>query len=230
MQSRLTGPDMGHKEANTLVKFLKKSQQHAIVLSCFLVCAVPAHAQGVIYCCEDDNGRRVCGDVLPTVCYDRTYREMTPQGTVRRTVAAPLTAEEIARRNAEERRQREEAARQLVQRRLDQALLETYPNLSDIDDRETRALNDIERDLALIAEREQELLAQRRQILQSAGFAADQSLPREIENRIRIIDTELNAYLNVRTTKELEKASIRERFAADRKRYIELMAENKTEP
>ncbi len=184
----------------------------------------PVQAQSVIYCCEDDRGRGICGDVLPAACYDRAYREMTPQGTVRRYVAAPLSADEIARRDAEQRNQREEAAKQLVQRRLDQALLETYPSLSDIDVREVRALGDIDRDLALITEREQELLAQRRQILQNAGFHEGQSLGRDVENRLRIIDTELNAYQNVRHSKEQEKLVVKERFAADRARYIELLA------
>jgi hypothetical protein len=37
-----------------------------------------------------DNGHQVCGDVLPQ-CYGKGYREVSPQGTVRRLVEAPLT-------------------------------------------------------------------------------------------------------------------------------------------
>ena len=47
------------------------------------------------YCC-DVGGQPVCGDILPAACYGRAYREMSPSGLVRRTVAAPLTPQEIA--------------------------------------------------------------------------------------------------------------------------------------
>ena len=48
----------------------------------------PCHGcGGNIYCCEDANGRSVCGDVLPVQCYGRAYREISPQGIVRRVVA-----------------------------------------------------------------------------------------------------------------------------------------------
>ena len=54
----------------------------------------------IVYCC-DVGGQPVCGDILPAACYGRAYREVSPSGLVRRTVAAPLTPEEIAEQTRE---------------------------------------------------------------------------------------------------------------------------------
>lgn len=181
-----------------------------------------------IYCCDDPQGRPVCGDILPSVCYGQAYRVISPQGTVRRHVAAPLTPEEIARRDAEEKVRKEEEARVLAQRRLDEALLETYKSLEDIDVREERALADVERSVEDIREREMELVEQRGRYRQEAEFYEGRDLPRELTTALRLIETELMAYRSVIDAKELEKSAIRARYAADRRRYAELVASGMT--
>lgn len=198
--------------------------RNALIVVALLLPGLPAMAQQTIYCCDDERGRPVCGDVLPTVCFGKAYREISPQGTVRRHVAAPLTAEEIARRDAEERRLQEEEALLAVQRRIDRALLETYQNLDDIDFLEARALAEVERELEVIAEREEELAEQRERLMLETEFYIGRELPRELATGLRLIDTELAAYESVRAAKQVETQSIRERFAADRRRYAELIA------
>lgn len=197
---------------------------HSIVALLLAIVSSAAMAQKTIYCCDDDRGRPICGDVLPAACFGKAYREISPQGTVRRHVAAPLTAEEIARRDAEEQRRREEEARLAIQRRQDQALLETYQSLDDIDYLEARALAEVDREMLVIEEREQELAVQRERLEQESEFYVGRDMPREISTGLRLIDTELAAYRSVRDSKEAEKQSIRERFAADRRRYAELIA------
>ena len=183
-----------------------------------------AFAQRTIYCCDDDQGRPICGDLLPSACFGRAYREISPQGLVRRHVAAPLTAEEIARRDAEERRRKEEEARLAVQRRLDEALLETYMSLDDIDVREERALAEVERTVVDVRQREQDLIERREELRREVEFYRDRDVPRELASEIRLIETELTAYQNVIAAKEAEKDAIRTRFASDRRRYAELLA------
>jgi hypothetical protein len=198
--------------------------RNALIVIALLLPGSSAMAQQTIYCCDDERGRPVCGDVLPTVCFGKAYREISPQGTVRRHVAAPLTAEEIARRDAEQRRLQEEEAILAAQRRIDRALLETYQNLDDIDFLEARALAEVERELEVIAEREEELAEQRERLMLETEFYVGRELPRELATGLRLIDTELAAYQSVRAAKQVETQSIRERFAADRRRYAELIA------
>ena len=70
---------------------------HRRALFLALWAALPVGAQtpsrGSVFCCMD-NGHQVCGDVLPMQCFGKSYREMSPQGTVRRIVEAPLTPEQ----------------------------------------------------------------------------------------------------------------------------------------
>ena len=186
-----------------------------------------AQAGRTIFCCDDAQGRQVCGDVLPSVCFGRAYREISPSGTVRRHVAAPLTPEEIAKRDAEERHRKAEEARLLVQRRLDDALLETYTGLEDIDAREERALADVERSVADIRARQEELAAQRARLVKEMEFYEGRELPREISTGLRLIDSEAAAYRSVMMAKEAEKDAIRARYAADRRRYAELIADGR---
>lgn len=193
----------------------------------WLAAPVAALAQApakIIYCCDDTRGRPVCGDILPAACYGQAYREISPQGTVRRHIAAPLTAEELAQRDAEEQRRREDEARAFVQRRFDEALLETYTGLTDIDVREERALAEVERSVADIRVRETELAEQRMRHEKEAEFYEGRELPRDIVTGLRMIDAELAAYRSVIETKEVEKEAIRARYAADRRRYAELIA------
>lgn len=191
------------------------------------VLSAPALAQQPtrsIYCCDDDQRRPVCGDVLPAVCYGKAYREISPQGMVRRHVAAPPTAEELARKEAEERERREAQARLEVQRRLDLALLETYRSLDDIDGREARELAEIERGLEAIREREAELLARRERFERESEFYQGRDLPREITTGLRIIETEMLANRKLIEAREAEAEAVKVRFAADRRRYAELIA------
>jgi hypothetical protein len=177
-----------------------------------------------IYCCDDANGRPVCGDVLPPVCYGRAYREISPQGTVRRHVAAPLTREEISRRDAEELRRKDEEARRLKQRRLDEALLETYKSLEDIDVRQERALAEVERGIDGLRAREAELVAQRKEIEAEMEYYRDRDVPRALYNRMRDVEAELVSQRSVLEAKKREMNAIHARFASDRRRYAELIA------
>lgn len=189
--------------------------------------SVPVWAQQQtrsIYCCDDEQRRPVCGDVLPAVCYDKAYREISPQGLVRRHVAAPPTAEEIARREAEERERREEQARAEVKRRMDIALLETYQSLDDIDGLEARELAEIERSTVVIREREEDLLARRERLERESEFYQGRDLPREIASGLRIIETELVSNRRLIEAREAEAEAVKARYAADRRRYAELIA------
>lgn len=188
---------------------------------------LPALGQEVgrtIYCCEDVSGRPACGDMLPPACYGRAYREISPQGTVRKNVAAPLTALEIARRDAEEKRRKEEQERLLKQRRIDLALLETYTSLEDIDVRQDRAIAEVERTLEPVLAREAELLELRSQHDEEAAAYRGRELPRDLGDAQRNVSIELAALRSVIDAKQREIEAIRARFAVDRRRYAELIA------
>jgi hypothetical protein len=195
-----------------------------LLLIATLALSSGAHAQSgrTIFCCEDDTGRPACGDTLPPICFGKAYREMTPQGTVKRYVAAPLSAEELAQRRAEERRRRAEEARALQQRRLDEALLETYASLADLDARRERSLADAGRSMEEQRRRLEELEAHRQKLTEEQAFYRDGETPAELANELRVIEAEMAAQRVVLEAKKRELETTRNRFDEDRRRYLEL--------
>lgn len=176
-----------------------------------LLTSLPAGAAATIYCCEV-GGQTQCGDVLPHVCYGQPYREISPQGTVR------LSAEELARRRAEEERRRDEVARAARSRR---ALLETYQSVEDLDRRRDRALGELDREIADLRVRENELLKRRSQLAADSGGGGGREM-QEQDDALRDLDGELAAHRSVIDAKRREYEAIRQRYENDRKRYIEL--------
>lgn len=182
-------------------------------------------ASARIYCCDDANGQRVCGDVLPAACYDRKYRELGSQGNVRKEVAPPLSREEIERRKAEEARRKAEEERLAKQRRIDQALLDTYASVEDIDSRRDREIADIERSIEAERARSEELEKRRKRLDEEREFYKGKPLPRELASALKAFESEMTTHSRMLEQKARDIQALRERYAADRARYLELMAQ-----
>jgi hypothetical protein len=184
---------------------------------------LPQGASSTLFCCENTEGRRICADVLPLECYGREYRELGSNGVLRRVVPAPLSREEIARREAEAQRKEEAAARQAKQDRADQLLIETYRDLEDIDRREAQALLLIDRAVAGIRSNVEQLLAQRKRYEEEAEFYQGRPMPNELKQGMASVESELESIESAVAAREAEKEAIRAHFAADRARYVELV-------
>ncbi|NMG44780.1 hypothetical protein GPA22_13710 [Aromatoleum toluvorans] len=199
------------------------SRRSLELLTALLLGLTLANTAGAkVYCCEDAEGRRQCGDVLPQACYGRSYREMGPQGTIKRQVSAPLSADEIARRNAAEQQKKDDELRQAKQRRFDQALLETYASVDDLDRRRDREIGDIERAIDEARKRDKELRTKRQRFEKDAEFYKGRDLPRDLAANLRSIDSELASQNKTIEEKTRALDATRARFEADRARYLEL--------
>lgn len=196
-----------------------------LVLFCALWAVLPAGAQsasrGAVFCCMD-NGHQVCGDVLPPQCFGKSYREMSPQGTVRRLVEAPLTPEQLARREAEERARRAELTRQRAEMRRNQSLLETYSSVADIEARRDRAIEGIELELKQAESRKALLVKKRDALNREAEFYQKRAMPPTLAAAVRESDSELAAHSSVIEAKRRDIEAIRTRYEQDRSRYITL--------
>ena len=192
----------------------------ALAVSSGTLAAQPAGAAS-IYCC-DVGGQPVCGDILPAACYGRAYREMSPSGIVRRTVPAPLTADEIAQRVAAEHKRRAEEAERMRQLRLDQALLETYRSVQDLDSRRDRELRDLDRSIRELRARESELIERQRALIDEATHTDKSDVAASLEADIRLLDSEIAVQSSVVAAKLRERSAVVERFEEHRRRYVEL--------
>lgn len=146
---------------------------------------------------------------------------------VLRFVAAPLTPDQQAKLEAERRKRERENAMIRQQRRFDAALLETYRGLGDIDAREARALEDVERSIAGIHERRAALGVEREDIIRDIAVLPNQDTPEAdaLKRSLRAVESEINSYQRLLEAKRAERESIQARFATDRRRYAELIAD-----
>jgi hypothetical protein len=194
-------------------------------LALLLIAAMPWAAQANTVCCEA-NGKTYCDDGMPAACHGKAYRELNRRGIVIREVAAPLTAEQRAKRDAERAKQRAEEERLAEQDRLNRKLVSTYPTLSDLDIGHERQLADLKKGQQLMeqklaeAEKKKHQLANEAEFYQKGGMPA--SLKSQVEGNERDIENQRQAIAT--RVKDIEVA--RQRFEEEKQRYLTLTANN----
>lgn len=184
--------------------------------------SLPAASAASIFCCADEHGKQVCGDILPPVCVGKAYREISQSGMTMRQVEAPLTPEQKAQRAAEERRKKreEEAARE--QHRLDQALLQTYSTEEDIELMRKRAQNDVLASIKAAMTKIEEAKLRRKKFEDEAEFYKKRTLPPEVEKGLKDADFEITAQENLIASKQKEMDAIKVKYDEDRRRFIDV--------
>lgn len=181
-----------------------------------------AVAAGAFYCCVDQNGKQVCGDILPQACYGRAYRELGSSGRTTRQVDAPLTAEQRAQLAADEERRKAEEAALKEQKRKDTALLNTYSSEQDIEVMRRRAEQDVRLSIKSAEAKIEDVVKQRKKFEAEAEFYKKKKLPAEVEKGLRDADFEVKALGLVIETKKKELEIVRLKYDEDRRRYLEL--------
>lgn len=108
--------------------------------------AAMAGGQTGVACCDDANGRRVCGNPLPAECYGRKYWLVDDSGMIRKVIDP-----------AAERAQRQEASgagalspQEQGLRRKQERLLQAFPTLQAFDAWRDAQLADYDRQIAQI--------------------------------------------------------------------------------
>lgn len=186
------------------------------------ILASSAFAQTRIYCCDDANGRKVCGDFLPTACQGRAYEERDHRGFVSKVVEAPLSPEQQARRDAELAKKDEAAKKAAEERRKTLALLSTYSSGKDIDSARDRALEELKKNMDQAQRRLDDANKTRKKLDADKEFYKGKPLPDSVKADLRDNDKEINAQKAAVATKLKEMDEVRERFADEKKRYLEL--------
>jgi hypothetical protein len=175
-----------------------------------------------LYCCIDAGGRQVCGDILPQACYGREYREVGASGRTVRTVEAPLSAEQRARRAAEDARRQADAAALREQQRQDQALLDTYGSEKDIEMMRARAEDEVQKSIFAAQNRIGELRVKRKNFENEAEFYKKKALPAEVQKGLRDTDSEIKAQEALIAARQREIEAIRAKYDDDKRRYLDL--------
>ena len=194
----------------------------ALLYASSAVLALGAAAQTRIYCCNDANGLKVCGDYLPAACQGRAYEERDNRGFVAKAVEAPLTAEQQARREAEKVRKEEEQKKAGEERRRTLALLSTYSSEKDINSARDRALAEVGNNMKQAQQRLEEANKKKQKLDGEKEFFKGKPLPEQLKAQIRDNEKELKAQQASVDAHTREMEEVRTRFAEEKKRFIEL--------
>lgn len=176
---------------------------------------------GTVICCKD-GGRQICGDSMPSQCVGKAYRILDRSGNVIRESAPPLTAEQKEQKAAEARHRQEEEIRLRDQRRKDQALVDTYSSLDQLEKTSKRNVDSIN---LSIKQAEEKLAAARKRQQEWENKAKPyqgKGVPQEIQNGLRNAEAEVHSENYTLESKRRDLYATRERFETDRKRYLEL--------
>lgn len=203
----------------------------ALTFCAVIALPVPAAAQGrpaapasqgrVTYCCAD-NGRQICSDVLPKECYGKAYREINSRGITIRHVPAPLTPEQRAAREAEEKKAKEEEARRLEQDRKNRALLATYTSEQDIDSARDRAIADVQKTIKAAQDRQAELANRQKKLDAEAEFYKKKPIPQVLQTQLRENQDEMKAQQAAIEAKQRDIEALKLRYDEEKQRYREL--------
>lgn len=176
----------------------------------------------ITYCCTDDAGRQVCGDILPALCYGRAYRVIDERGITVRSVEAPLTPAQRAQREAEARRKREQERAAAEERRRNQALLDAYASEADIDRVRDRILHDIESGMQEAQDKHAAAAKRHKELMDEMEFYKKKVPPKQLADAVRESESELRAHQSVIDAKQKEMEAVRARYDEDKRRYIEI--------
>lgn len=191
------------------------------LLPALLAClgfSLPAAAR--IVCCDVD-GKRTCGDPPPIQC-DNRAKTVFNKGGVAKEVEAPLTAQQRAALDAEAARKKEEEKQAAEQARRDRALLDSYSNEKEVDAARDRSIADIEKNAEQAKNRLESAQAKQQKLEQEKEFYQKKPLPAHLKKQLEDNEREIATQQKALAQKDVDIAAVRERFAADKQRYLQL--------
>ena len=191
-----------------------------------LSCVVGLADAQNIYTCVDSKGRTITADRPIPECADRSQREMTPSGVLKRNLGPALTDHEQAAQDEKDRRLAEKRAREAEDKRRDRALLQRYPARPAHDQERAAALVQVDGVIKESNKRRVELLDQRRVIANDFEFyVKDPSrAPASLKRRLEENEKNLSGQQKFIGDQEQEKRRVNQRFDAELARLTQLWA------
>ena len=182
-------------------------------------------AQSKIVCWKDKTGKVVgCGDRVPPEYLDAPTRELDRTGMTRKITGS---AEEEARRaaqKAEKDKQKDEQNKRLAEeRRKDMALLNTYADEREIDQRRDRELQQVDRQITQLQASHKIAIDRQSEVKARLEAAERANRPSDaIKDEFTRAESDRDKLAQNIADKEKEKEEVRARYAQTRQRYIEL--------
>jgi hypothetical protein len=173
-------------------------------------------------CCVNAQGRNVCGDILPTECYGRAYREISERGITVRQIEAPLTPEQRAQRELDLERKKKEEVLAREEKRRNEALLNAYASEADIDFMRDRALEPLSNAMKETVAKQLEAQQDKKRLESELEFYKKKPVPLKLKERIKTNEGDIEALSVMIETKKQEMERITTRFTEEKRRFNQL--------
>ena len=185
-----------------------------LTLGAELASAQSQGATGGIYTCVDRNGRRLTADRPIPECLDREQRELSPSGITRRQIGPSLTELERAAQDAQNRKDAEERARVVEERRRERVLVARYPDKAAHDVERAAAIQMVDDVTATAEKRTLELKAERKKLdVEMELYKKDPNkAPMTLRRKIAEIDDSLAEQQRFIAGQDQEKRRVHARF------------------
>ena len=193
----------------------------AILAILMVLASASAFAQP-LYKCKDAKGKTYYTQTPPTECLGKEMDELSKQGTVVKKREAALTPEQLAAREAEEKRKKEQEALAKEEKRKNQALLNTYASEKDIEDGRQRALKQAEQSVMEIEKRVEETEKRARKLAMEKEFYAKKPMPKKLHEDIRNNDMDLKGQQDALAAKKKDLGDVNAKYDEDKRRFLEL--------
>jgi hypothetical protein len=177
----------------------------------FAIAALPLAALAQSYRCVGTDGKKYYGSSVPPQCLGRPVEELNAQGMVMKKFDAAASADERAKKDAEDAERKKREAISKEQGRKDNALLASYTSEKDIEQARARALEGVQKATAEVEER-------------IAALRKRRAAPNQ---DVKTIDIDLKAQEGLLAAKRKEADSINAKYDEDKRRYIEITKRGK---
>ena len=183
--------------------------------------------KGRIVCWKDKSGKVVgCGDKVPPEYQDSATREMDRTGITRATTES---SEEAARRRAKDqetaKQKVEDEKRAAEQKRQDTALVNTFSNEKEIDQKRDRELAQVDLQVSQMKVSLKNAVDRHNDIKTRSETTKDKKAADGFKEDLAKAAADRERLEQAINTKEKEKVEITKNYAAQKKRYLELKGE-----
>jgi len=198
------------------------ASERLAALAAVLALAAPAAAANV-FVCTDASGRTITADRPPAECAGVPVRELRPDGSVRRVIEPPLTAEQRKARAEQTRREYLEQEKKRTQARRDIALLETYATETEIEAARQAALASRQALIERARQRIEDYARERKRLDNEAEFYANRKMPPKLERAFEVNESLTQSEHKMIADMQADMLRINERFDTELKRFRELV-------
>ena len=203
-----------------------------------LLLALYLPAAGAAYKCVDEKGKSHYGDTPPTGCANVPMQEVSRSGKVLRTIEPTLTDEQ-AKAKATEMEQKKAADKTAAeQKRKDMALLSSFGSEKEFDVARDRNVEPIKARIGLARERIKQVEKSESKIKEEMEFykagkgksAKGKEMPSNLADGQKSAEHERATIEKNIVGYEREIEAIRNKFDADKKRWVAIKAEQGKSP